>query len=865
MIDLMLLGPHAVRGADGRELGSLPAQPKRFALLAYLAIGAGTGYHRRDSLAAMFWPEMDQFAARRALRNTLYHLREALGDGVIVTRGDDAVGLDPAQLTCDVTRLADAVAAGRHEEAVETFRGDLLAGLHLANAGEAFEEWISSERRRMSELVMRALTGLVERDEQAGHLLGAAGWAQRATTLAPGDEAWLRRAMTLLDRAGDTGGALRLYDAAARRLAADFDATPSRETEAVAARIRDGGRKPAAPRPAPEARTVEAPMPAEALMGSAPLTPAATPLPGPNRRPWLTAAATAGLIAVAGVVGVGVLHAGHPAVAPRDRVLVEVFENRTGDSALTSVGRVAQDWLAQGIIQTDLVDVVDPRAVYVQSHLAAAADPATLARRTGATVLVSGSYFRAGDTLFFDAAVTNAKTGRLGAVVGPIRSSAGNPVLGLNDLRSRVMSAVAVAVDVRATMDLRGPEVPPFDAYRNYVDGWDAFWHGDGELAERLFLDAAHRDTAFNPAALAAAMTASNYNRCGLSDSIGRALEARRPPLARIDQVTVRITDARCHGRNDEMLRLTLERATLDPRSPGNLTSAAAAASWANRPGLQLKLLQRVDPAVDLAWSTDTAHVGYWSGLGGALHALGRHREELAISDRVPPGASLARAWIRATALAALSRPSAALAVLDTALTLPVEPAINLGIGPYTNGRPEYAATPGWVAWWVASELAVHGDTIAARQAAERGVAWYRSRPADERATFEERLVAAWSLDLAGARNDAEQMARGLLRDDSSNVDVVGELATLAAERNDSARADSLDGWLAMQPVARVGWSALVYRARVAALRNRPDSAVARTREALEVGAWPGWIHLDPAFVALQRRKDFVELTRPKD
>jgi DNA-binding SARP family transcriptional activator len=852
MIDLMLLGPHAARGPDGRELASLPAQPKRFALLAYLAIGAGAGYHRRDSLAAMFWPEMDQFAARRALRNTLYHLREALGQGVIVTRGDDAVGLDPAQLTCDVTRLADAVTAGRYQEAVETFRGELLAGLHVANAGEAFEEWISTERRRLGELVMRALTGLVEREEQAGNLLAAAGWAQRAATLAPGDEGWLRRAMTLLDQAGDTGGALRLYDAAARRLAADFDATPSRETEALAARIRDGDRKPAPP---------VAPTPAAPL-------PRAAPAPSqPRRRRPLAAAATVGLIAIGGVVGVGVLHAGHRAVAPRARVLVEVFENRTGDSSFTSVGRVAQDWLAQGLIQTELVDVVDPRAVYVQSHLAAggAADPATLARRTGATVLVSGSYFRAGDTLFFDAAVTNAKTGRLAAVVGPIRSSAGNPVLGLNDLRSRVMSAVSVAVDVRATMDIRGAEVPPFDAYRTYVDGWDAFWHGDGELAERLFLDAAHGDTAFNPAALAAAMTASNYNRCGLSDSIGRALEARQPPLARIDQLTIRIIDARCHGRNDEMLRLTLDRATLDPRSPGNLTSAAAAASWANRPGLQLKLLQRIDPTVDLAWSTDTAHIGYWSGITGALHSLGRHREELAMSDRMPGDAPLARAWIRATALAALARPSAALAVLDTALTLPVEPAINLGIGPYTDGRPEYSATPGWIAWWVACELAVHGDTIAARQAAERSVAWYRGRPPDERATLEERLVAAWSLDLAGARNDAEQMALGLLRDDSSNVDVVGELATLAAERNDSTGADSLDAWLARQPVGRVGWSALVYRARVAALRGRLDSAVARTREALEVGAWPGWIHLDPAFVALQKRKDFVELTGPRD
>ena len=56
---------------------------------------------------------------------------------------------------------------------------------------------------------MRALGELVAREEQAGNLLGAAGWAQRASALAPGDEGWVRRAMTLLDEGGDTGGALR--------------------------------------------------------------------------------------------------------------------------------------------------------------------------------------------------------------------------------------------------------------------------------------------------------------------------------------------------------------------------------------------------------------------------------------------------------------------------------------------------------------------------------------------------------------------------------------------------------------------------------------------------------------------------------
>ena len=95
MIELTLLGLQSVRASDGREFGSLAAQPKRFAFLAYLAIAGGAGYHRRDALTAMFWPELDQFAARRALRNTLYHLREAIGNGVLITRGDDAIAIDP--------------------------------------------------------------------------------------------------------------------------------------------------------------------------------------------------------------------------------------------------------------------------------------------------------------------------------------------------------------------------------------------------------------------------------------------------------------------------------------------------------------------------------------------------------------------------------------------------------------------------------------------------------------------------------------------------------------------------------------------------------------------------------------------------
>ena len=862
MIELSLLGLHALRGLDGREVGSLPAQPKRFALLAYLAIAGGGGYHRRDTLAAMFWPDLDQFAARRALRNTLYHLRDALGDGVIIAQGDDALSIDPAALTCDVTRLGAAVQEGRYQAAVDYYRGELLAGIHFANAGEAFEEWLSHERLRIIQLVMRAISALVDQEERAGNIRAAAHWAERACALAPDDESWLRRGMSLLDTCSDTGDALRMYETYAHRLAAEFDATPSGETAAMARRIREGIRE----RSAPTAAAVEArPEPAADRLTHVPRPDPAPAWREPRGRRITVWAAGVGAVALLALLVARTIGSPHPGtVAARPRVLITVFDNHTGDAGLQSLGRMTQDWLAQGLVRTHLVEVVDPRAVFVQSRAdsGAAAAPSAIAQRTGASLLVSGGYYRAGDTLFFQAVLRDAQSQRILRAVGPIRSRVQTPVAGLDELRSRVMSALASVVDAHATQGLGGGEPPPFGAYRDYVDGWDAYWHGDIQGARTLFLRSAHADSSFTAAGLALATVGANSNDCPLVDSLARALETRS--IDHLARLSLRIADARCHGRNDEMLRLTLERADLDPGNPSEQMSAAAAALWANRPAQALELLSRVDPAVDLGWSTDTTQFAYWGGLAEALHLLGRHREEKAAADHLPAGAPLGRLWLEANALAGWSKPTAALAVLDRAMALPIETASDIGLAPYTDGRPEYTMTPAWVANWVARELAFHGDTVAARQAAMRAVAWYRSRPAAERATPEERLVAAWSLEMTGARPEAERIARQLATEDSGNVDFRGELAGLAAERGDTALADSLDRWLAAQPVSRVGWSAIIYRARVAALLGRPDAALARLRDAFDAGIWPRWLHQEPSLAGLRDRPDFSALARPR-
>jgi DNA-binding SARP family transcriptional activator len=58
------------------------------ALLAYLAVEEDI--HRRDSLAALIWPEYDQSSARADLRRTLSLLNRKLGKGWLVADQETA-------------------------------------------------------------------------------------------------------------------------------------------------------------------------------------------------------------------------------------------------------------------------------------------------------------------------------------------------------------------------------------------------------------------------------------------------------------------------------------------------------------------------------------------------------------------------------------------------------------------------------------------------------------------------------------------------------------------------------------------------------------------------------------------------------
>ncbi|HKG33762.1 MAG TPA: BTAD domain-containing putative transcriptional regulator, partial [Gemmatimonadales bacterium] len=237
MVELRTLGGLELSSAENNAAASVLAQPRRAALLCYLAIAEPRGFHRRDTLFALFWPEYDAHQARHALRQSVYVLRRALGAQSIVSRGDEELALAPDQVWCDAWAFVAAVDQGRPADALALYRGDLLPGFHISAAAD-FEHWLDEERGHLRQRAAEAGWALATARERDADAAGAAEAARCAAALSPTDETALRRLVLLLERVGDRAAAVRAYEAFSWKLREEYEVEPSAETRALIARIR---------------------------------------------------------------------------------------------------------------------------------------------------------------------------------------------------------------------------------------------------------------------------------------------------------------------------------------------------------------------------------------------------------------------------------------------------------------------------------------------------------------------------------------------------------------------------------------------------------------------------------------------------
>lgn len=234
-MQIRTLGAVAAFRADGSRIDGLTAESKRFAVLLRVLL---SGSCRRDELAAMLWPDLDQDHARGALRQTLRYLRRAIGPDVIVNRGAEELALGTGAVWCDAVAFERAIGEGRASDAWELYHGNFLDTVYVCGGAPEFTEWIDAHRLRLRRLASRTAWRLSDQAVASGDIPQGTDFARRAYELAGDSERDLARLLTLLAATGDRAGALAVYEEFTSHLAREYEADPSPQTQQLIAGIR---------------------------------------------------------------------------------------------------------------------------------------------------------------------------------------------------------------------------------------------------------------------------------------------------------------------------------------------------------------------------------------------------------------------------------------------------------------------------------------------------------------------------------------------------------------------------------------------------------------------------------------------------
>jgi len=385
-VRLFLLGHTELRGVSPEGGCAVVQQPKRLALLAYLALATTSGYRRRDVILARFWPEIDQAHGRLQLRKAVHVLRRALGAHAVVTRGAEEVRLASSTVWCDAVAFRLHAAAGAWAEALDLYRGELMDGLHPGRVGEGFEAWLAEQRLGLRGDAVRAAWECSAREDLGGRRDEALAFARRAVELDEDGEETIRRYIALLDRYGERSTALRVFAEWQRRLQDEFGVVPSPETRWLGRRIQaprvgESAETPPSLRPARRSPVASAPVPFDA-----PQDLVREPDSHRQRRVPGLAIIAAGVVVLA--VAVAALGRERGAAA---RETVAVLPLRAmGDSSDQHLAMVLAEELVTAIASPSRAFAV--RAVSGKARGDAVnPEPGWLGRRPGAAYLVDGS------------------------------------------------------------------------------------------------------------------------------------------------------------------------------------------------------------------------------------------------------------------------------------------------------------------------------------------------------------------------------------------------------------------------------------------------------------------------------------------
>ena len=206
---------------------------KPLAMLTYLALVRGRRA-TRGQLIDLLWAGNDPERARATLRQTIWSLRQRVGEDAITVE-EDSVGLT-RELATDSSHFEALVANGDYERAWQAYARPFIPDFAVPG-GAAFEQWADLQRNRLRTVWISVGTELVRRMLADGRTADAVLIASRLVEDSPEREELWRMLIEARLSDGDRVGATADVEGLLAQLQL-IEKRPSADTRALIDRVR---------------------------------------------------------------------------------------------------------------------------------------------------------------------------------------------------------------------------------------------------------------------------------------------------------------------------------------------------------------------------------------------------------------------------------------------------------------------------------------------------------------------------------------------------------------------------------------------------------------------------------------------------
>ena len=536
-----------------------------------------------------------------------------------------------------------------------------------------------------------------------------------------------------------------------------------------------------------------------------------------------------------------------PSLDPK-RVVVALFENKTGDPNLDNLGYMASNRITQGLSQTDVVSVSSLQNPGALQEIAKEKDMVKLlAKETHAGKVVTGSYYLQGETLQFQAQVQEGKTGKIIAAVEPVSGPVKDPIKLIESLRKRVMGALATITDERIESFAGSDQVqyiPTYEAYKEYIEGWKDLENYEYEKAiEHLKRSMSLDPDYFLP--LSMLHTAYHNNgKLAEAEAVSNKISEVRDKLNPRERLWWEYIDMWIKGDLEGQYQYARKVFEFDPNAASQY-NLGLCANRINRPEEAVRVLKQVDPESPLIWFP------YWSVYNGAYHMSGRYKNALKVAreSRIYNPDLVSALWLEMRAYIALGKIKKVKELLQESRKLPPQSGWN-------DGRLMFQA---------GSYLRFHGHQEEASDMLDKAIKYYKNLPEKEAAARNIRLYLADGFYQRERWEEAKLLYRALREEDPENdIKSLGRLGLIASRLGDREEVERISDLLETHPWSYPRGYHTFYRARIAAVSGKKEETVRLLREAVSQGYPYSNFYNIKDFESLKDYAPYIEFMKPK-